>query len=73
MIEPTIDLNCDLGEGVGTDADVLPFITSANIACGFHAGDPETALAIIRLCQPLRVVIGRIPAIPIASILGDEN
>jgi len=37
-----IDLNCDLGEGAGSDADVLPLITTANVACGFHAGDPAT-------------------------------
>lgn len=38
-----VDLNCDLGEGVGSDVDLMPLITSANIACGFHAGDPLTA------------------------------
>lgn len=42
---PSIDLNCDLGESfgaytIGMDAEILPYITSANIACGFHAGDP---------------------------------
>ena len=41
----SIDLNCDLGESygryqIGNDATVLPLITSANIACGFHGGDP---------------------------------
>ena len=40
---PSIDLNCDLGESfgaytIGNDEGVLPFITSANIACGYHAG-----------------------------------
>ena len=40
-----IDLNCDLGESfgaytIGMDSEVLPYITSANIACGFHGGDP---------------------------------
>lgn len=43
---PSIDLNCDLGESfgaytIGMDAEVLPFVSSANIACGFHAGDPS--------------------------------
>ena len=37
-----IDLNCDLGEGAKHDADIIPLITSANIACGFHAGDLHT-------------------------------
>ena len=41
----TIDLNCDMGESygawkMGADAEVMPYISSANIACGFHAGDP---------------------------------
>ena len=42
-----IDLNCDMGESfgaykMGTDEEILNYITSANIACGFHAGDPTT-------------------------------
>ena len=41
----TIDINCDMGESygnyqVGNDLAILPYITSSNIACGFHAGDP---------------------------------
>jgi UPF0271 protein len=39
MSERTVDLNCDLGEGCAFDAELMPLITSANIACGFHAGD----------------------------------
>ncbi|WP_204272405.1 LamB/YcsF family protein, partial [Escherichia coli] len=35
----TIDLNCDMGEGLPNDAALMPFISSANIACGYHAGD----------------------------------
>ena len=40
-----IDLNCDMGEGIGHDKDILPYVTSANIACGFHAGD-ERGMAV---------------------------
>ena len=40
-----IDLNCDLGEGAGHDAELMPLITSANIACGAHAGDEATMRA----------------------------
>ncbi len=36
---PTIDLNCDMGEGLPNDASLMPYISSANIACGYHAGD----------------------------------
>ena len=45
----TIDLNCDLGEGAGHDAELMPLITSANIACGAHAGDASTMRATIAL------------------------
>jgi UPF0271 protein len=44
-----IDLNCDLGEGCPHDAELMPLITSASVACGFHAGDPATAHAALRL------------------------
>ena len=44
----TIDLNSDVGEGMPTDRDLLELVTSASIACGFHAGDPATMRA---LCQ----------------------
>jgi UPF0271 protein len=37
-----IDLNCDMAEGLANDALLMPYISSANIACGFHAGDEET-------------------------------
>jgi UPF0271 protein len=43
MIARTVDLNCDLGEGCAFDAELMPLITSANIACGFHAGDALTS------------------------------
>src|SRR5947209_5093977 len=43
-----IDLNCDLGEGGRFDAELMPLITSANVACGFHAGGPADALAALR-------------------------
>src|SRR5438874_1349276 len=56
-----IDLNCDLGEGAGSDADVLPLITSANVACGFHAGDPATAYATVLQAANLGVRVGAHP------------
>jgi UPF0271 protein len=59
-----IDLNCDLGEGAGTDADVLPLITTANVACGFHAGDPATAYATIALAKKHGVRVGAHPSFP---------
>jgi 5-oxoprolinase (ATP-hydrolysing) subunit A len=57
-----IDLNCDLGEGVGNDEDIMPYITSANIACGFHAGDEHTMRETIRLAKRFGVNVGAHPS-----------
>jgi len=54
----TIDLNCDLGEGSGHDAAVMPLISSANIASGGHAGDQQSMLATIGLARDHGVAIG---------------
>jgi UPF0271 protein len=56
-----IDLNCDLGEGCALDAELMPLITSANIACGFHAGDPETATRTLILAARHGVQAGAHP------------
>lgn len=56
-----IDLNCDLGEGAGHDAGLMPLITSANIACGAHAGDTETMRATVALAQKHGVAVGAHP------------
>jgi UPF0271 protein len=58
-----IDLNADLGESYGSwilgdDASLLPLITSANVACGFHAGDPLTLRRTVSLAVECGVVIG---------------
>ena len=63
----TIDLNCDLGESFGTyklgdDAAIMPFITSANIACGFHAGDEKTMRETLRLAKRFGVNAGAHPS-----------
>src|SRR5262245_34699316 len=56
-----IDLNCDLGEGAGNDAELLPLITSANIACGAHAGDLETMIETVEAAGEHRVMVGAHP------------
>jgi 5-oxoprolinase (ATP-hydrolysing) subunit A len=56
-----IDLNCDLGEGGGFDAEVMPLITSANIACGAHAGNLETMIETVEIAAKHRVMIGAHP------------
>ena len=65
----TIDLNADLGESfgawrMGDDAGVMPWITSANVACGFHAGDPATMRATVALCLEHGVAIGAHTSLP---------
>ncbi|MBD2872696.1 LamB/YcsF family protein [Paenibacillus arenilitoris] len=64
-----VDLNCDMGEGfgvyrVGADAELMKYITSTNIACGFHAGDAATIRATVRLALEHGVAIGAHPGLP---------
>lgn len=66
---PSIDLNCDLGESfgaytIGMDAEILPYVTSANIACGFHAGDPSVMQKSVLLCKKYGVQVGAHPGLP---------
>jgi 5-oxoprolinase (ATP-hydrolysing) subunit A len=56
------DINCDLGEGMGNDELIMPFITSANIACGYHAGDAVWIQQTIEACQKYSVAIGAHPS-----------
>ncbi len=64
-----IDLNCDMGESygawkMGADAEVMPYISSANIACGFHAGDPATIRKTVSLAVDKGVAVGAHPSLP---------
>jgi UPF0271 protein len=56
-----IDLNCDMGEGMPHDAELMPYISSANIACGYHAGDEATMQKTVELCLKNKVAIGAHP------------
>ena len=65
----TIDLNCDLGESfghykLGENTAILKYITSANIACGFHAGDPSVMRETVARCIEHQVAIGVHPGLP---------
>lgn len=64
-----IDINCDMGEsfgiyGLGEDEKIIPYITSANIACGFHGGDPVVMEKTVRLAKSHNVAVGAHPGYP---------
>lgn len=64
-----VDLNCDMGESfgawhIGNDAAVLPHVTSINVACGFHGGDPSVMRATVHAAAAHRVAIGAHPGLP---------
>ncbi|MCE9526556.1 MAG: LamB/YcsF family protein [Planctomycetales bacterium] len=60
----SIDLNCDMGEGCGSDEAIMPFVSSVNIACGYHAGDTATMQKTVRLAIEHGVAIGAHPGMP---------
>jgi UPF0271 protein len=65
----TIDINCDMGESygrwtLGEDAAIMPYISSANIACGFHGGDPHVMAKTVALALANEVAIGAHPGLP---------
>ena len=57
-----IDFNCDLGEGCGSDAAIMPHVSSASIACGGHAGDAGSMRATVDLCLRHGVAVGAHPS-----------
>jgi len=66
---PVIDLNADLGESfgsfsIGQDAELIPLLTSANVACGFHGGDPRVMDRTVRRCREAGVSVGAHPSFP---------
>ncbi|ALW84154.1 lactam utilization protein LamB [Hymenobacter sedentarius] len=74
----TVDLNCDMGESfgawtLGNDAALMPFITSANIACGFHAGDPAVMKQTVRAALRHGVALGAHPGLPDLVGFGRRN
>lgn len=60
----SIDINCDIGEGIGNEEALMPFITSCNIACGGHAGDRDTIIRVVALAAINGVLIGAHPSYP---------
>ncbi len=73
-----IDLNCDLGESfgaykMGMDEEVIPLISSANVACGFHASDPLVMSNTVALCKKYGVSVGAHPGFPDLAGFGRRN
>src|SRR6516164_3210390 len=60
----SIDLNCDLGEGMNIEEAIMPFISSANIACGYHAGDHHTMKRTVEWAIQHEVAVGAHPSFP---------
>lgn len=68
-----IDLNADLGEGCNTDEMLLTLVSSANIACGWHAGDAQTMRNCVRWALQNHVAIGAHPSFPDRENFGRSN
>ncbi|OOM07293.1 LamB/YcsF family protein [Clostridium saccharobutylicum] len=73
-----VDLNCDLGESfgnykLGLDEEVIPYISSANLACGFHASDPLTMSHTVELAKKAGVCVGAHPGLPDLVGFGRRN
>ena len=74
----TVDLNSDLGESfgaytIGMDEGVIPLVSSANVACGFHAGDPSVMSHTVALCKANGVSVGAHPGFPDLQGFGRRN
>ena len=59
-----IDINADVGEGIGNESEIIPFLSSCNIACGGHAGNLETMTKVVMLAHSQSVKIGAHPSFP---------
>jgi len=68
-----MDINCDLGEGMYNDAQIMPHISRCNIACGGHAGDPEIMQRSIELALKHGVAIGAHPSYPDKENFGRQS
>jgi len=72
MNQYSIDINCDVGEGVGNEAEIFPYISSCNIACGGHAGDNSTMNHVVQLAKEHHIKIGAHPSYPDKANFGRE-
>ena len=67
-----LDINVDVGEGLNNEVQLMPYMSSCNIACGGHAGDMETMRNVVKLAKQYRVKIGAHPSFPDKEYFGRE-
>ena len=72
MSKSNINLNCDLGEGLNNEAELMPYLSSCNIACGGHAGNEATMRQIVKLAKSHSVKIGAHPSFPDKANFGRQ-
>lgn len=68
----SVDINADVGEGIGNEPELMPFLTSCSIACGGHAGDLQTMTNVVQLAKSHKVKIGAHPSFPDLENFGRE-
>lgn len=73
MASYTIDINCDVGEGIGNEESLMPYISSCNIACGGHAGNEKAMQETVKLAIKHKVKIGAHPSYPDRKNFGREE
>lgn len=69
----SIDINADIGEGIGNEADLMPLLSSCNIACGGHSGNVETMRFCVNLAKKYKVKIGAHPSFPDVENFGRKE
>ncbi len=69
----TVDINCDVGEGMLEDIKIAPFVSSFNVACGFHAGDTKTIVETLLIAKKFNIKVGAHPSYPDRENFGRSN
>lgn len=69
----SVDLNADVGEGLNNESELMPYLSSCNIACGGHAGDIPTMTEVVKLAKKYNVSIGAHPSFPDKANFGRRN
>ncbi len=72
-MEREVDINCDVGEGIGNESSLFPMVSSCNLACGGHAGDERSMRKVISLAEEHRVNVGAHPSYPDREYFGRRS